>query len=217
MDERPEPFRVGIVPGVTITRWTRAWEERRPGHPLKVVPLAEEEQRAALDDGLADVCFVRLPVDREGLDVIRLYAEAPVVVVSREHLLSLADEVTLSDLEGEVVRHEPPADAVEIVAAGAGVMRVPHSIARLHSRKDVVAVPLTDAAETEIALAWPHAATSDDIEYFVGIVRGRTATSSRGAEGTSSPKEQKRKQKSGAAKKTATGRARASGAGRRRR
>ncbi|MBF0671075.1 MAG: LysR family transcriptional regulator substrate-binding protein [Salinibacterium sp.] len=181
MPSPAEPFRVGIVPGVTVAKWTRAWKERRPRVPLEVIPLAEAQQRAALDARKVDVCFVRLPIERDNLNVIRLYSEVPVVVVAKEHPISLFEAVTRADLEGEVERHESAADAVEIVAAGAGYVRLPHSIARLHARKDVAAVPLSDAPETEVAIAWPIDATSDDVEYFVGIVRGRSAASSRGA------------------------------------
>jgi DNA-binding transcriptional LysR family regulator len=176
-----EPFRVGIVPGVTVTKWISAWKDRRPKTPITVVPLAEEEQRSALIDGLVDVCFVRLPLDRDGLEAIRLYAEVPVVVVSKEHPIALFEAVTLADLEGETLRTEAPADAIEIVATGAGAARMPHSIARLHARKDVIAVPVSDAAETEISITWPSESTTEQVEFFVGIVRGRTASSSRGA------------------------------------
>jgi hypothetical protein len=42
-----------------------------------------------------------------------------------------------------------------------------------------VARRLTGAPATEIALAWPSDATDEVIEEFIGIVRGRTAQSSR--------------------------------------
>lgn len=174
------PFRIAIVAGVSIGRWTKAWKERRPDTPLEVIPISESEQRSVLTDGIADVSFVRLPIDREDLSVIRLYSEVAVVVVPKEHPIALFDSVTEADLAGEIVRTEDPADAVEVVAAGVGVLRVPHSVARQYARKDVQAVPVTDAPETEIAIAWPTDSTSPDVEYFVGIVRGRKASSSRG-------------------------------------
>ena len=43
----------------------------------------------------------------------------------------------------------------------------------------VVARRLTGAPVTEIALAWPSDSTDEIIEEFIGIVRGRTAASSR--------------------------------------
>jgi DNA-binding transcriptional LysR family regulator len=76
----------------------------------------------------------------------------------------------------------PPAaiqDAVETVAAGIGVVLAPMSLARLHARKDVAARPVRDAPVSTVALAWPREATTADVDAFVGIVRGRTANSSR--------------------------------------
>ena len=56
---------------------------------------------------------------------------------------------------------------------------MPQSVARALSRKDVVARPVSDAADTGIGLAWPAAVEDPLIETFIGIVRGRTVNSSR--------------------------------------
>ena len=45
-------------------------------------------------------------------------------------------------------------EAVEVAAAGTGVVVLPMSVARLHHRKDVRQVRVTDLPETEVALAW---------------------------------------------------------------
>lgn len=181
-------FRVAIVPGVNPGKWTKAWSERQR-IPIEVAPIEVEAQRTVLVDGEADVAFVRLPIDRDGLSVIRLYEEIPFVVAPLEHPLSVFDTVTLADLEDEDVRTEPIADAIDLVVAGVGVLLVPQSIARMHTRRDLVMRPVTDAPVTEIALAWPADRTTPDVEEFVGIVRGRTAASSRGNQ--QAPTEQK--------------------------
>ena len=64
-------------------------------------PLTEAEQESLLRDGTFDLALVRLPVDRDGLHVITLYDEVPVVVAGPEHLIAAADEVTLADLVDE--------------------------------------------------------------------------------------------------------------------
>jgi hypothetical protein len=69
---------------------------------------------------------------------------------------------------------------MELVAAGTGYAILPHSLARLHHRRDVTAVPVTDAAPTRIALVWRVERDDADIQEFVGVVRGRTTRSSRG-------------------------------------
>jgi DNA-binding transcriptional LysR family regulator len=70
--------------------------------------------------------------------------------------------------------------AVESVAAEAGIVIVPMSLARLHSRRDVVAVQVTGVPTTSVGLAWLRDADDERIETFIGVVRGRTANSSRG-------------------------------------
>jgi DNA-binding transcriptional LysR family regulator len=180
MPANPTPFRVAIVPGVNPGKWTKAWSERRRT-PIEVTPIEVTDQRAVLTDGRADVAFVRLPIDRDDLSVIRLYEEVTVVVVPIEHPISLYDSVTLADLEGETVRHEPLDDAIDLVVAGVGILVVPFSLARQHTRKDLAVRPVTDAPTTEVAVAWLSDATTADIDEFIGIVRGRGPNSSRGS------------------------------------
>lgn len=188
--EEPEPvaaadvaLRVGFVPGVTVSKWTRIWGERFPDTVLEVIPIPMVEQRAALRDGRVDACFVRLPIDRAGLSAIPLYRELPVVVLPKEHTLSLFEQVGMGDLAGERIQDASDIDAIagtiELVAAGAGVAIVPHSIARLYARRDLVYRTMMGVPDTEIALAWPAAQTTELVEEFVGVVRGRSERSSR--------------------------------------
>jgi DNA-binding transcriptional LysR family regulator len=177
----PGTLSISFVPGVTLGKWTLAWESRHPANPLRVRPVEEDESVTVLRDGIADLSFVRLPIKDHGLSVIPLYKETAVVVVPKEHPVALFDEVTLADLVDEKVVRKPAnvADAVELVAAGVGVVLLPQSIARLHARKDVVARPVTDAVQTEIAIVWVEDDLTPEMEEFIGIVRGRTAASSR--------------------------------------
>jgi DNA-binding transcriptional LysR family regulator len=179
-------FTIGFVPGVTLTKWSRLWEERRADAPLGFAPTTEATQTEVLLDGSAQVAFVRLPVDTahtEKLSVIRLYSEVVVAVLAEDHPLAEQDSVVLADLDGMVL-HDKQGDlraAVELVAAGVGALVVPHALARQYSRKGVVSRDVTDAEETWIGVAWLAENETDDIEEFVGIVRGRSANSSRGS------------------------------------
>ena len=194
-ESSPDAFRVGFVTGATPDRWARTWRERRRD-PLELVPVTEEEQEPLLRDGSLDMCLVRLPVDREGLHCIPLYDEVPVAVVGREHVATVVEELTTADLADEqlVAPHSsgwrpaatqldwPPMsvrDAVEVVASGTGVVIVPMSVARLHHRKDTTYRPVTDLPATTVGLAWPVDDEDARIQAFIGIVRGRTARSSR--------------------------------------
>lgn len=195
-------FRVAFVPGVTPGKWLDLWRER-VSTPLEATLVEEETQLDVLHNRGADMCFVRLPVDRQGLHVIPLYREVPVVVVPEEHLLTLLEEVSVGDLADErvlvgsdrlpgwadIATADPldlPAmtmeQAIEVVASGAGVVVVPRSVARLHARKDVTTRPVLDAPESQIGLAWRIDLEDPRTETFVGIVRGRTARSTRGDE-----------------------------------
>lgn len=175
-------LRLRYVAGVSPAKWLRAWAERRPDLPVEATRVEQPEQLAELLDGEADVAFVRLPVDAEGLHLIPLWEEVAVAVLPKDHALAAAASLTLADLEGEPLAPEQPdpATTVELVAAGTGYAILPHSLARLHHRRDVVAVPVTDAPTTRIALVWRIERDDADIQEFVGIVRGRTARSSRG-------------------------------------
>lgn len=190
-----QPFRLGFVTGATPDKWAGTWRSRSRD-PLELVPVEEAEQETRVRDGSLDMCLVRLPVDREGLHLIPLYDEVAVVVAGREHLVSVADEVSLADLADDqlVLPHRsgwtpaapqlawPPMstrDAIEVVASGTGVVLLPMSIARLHHRKDVVQRPVVDLEPTKVGLAWLVENDDPRVQTFIGIVRGRTERSSR--------------------------------------
>lgn len=191
-------LRIGFVPGVTLTKWRRVWEERFRRVPLEVVEVSEADQRRALVAGEVDMCFVRLPIDRAGLHAIPLYEEQPVVWMHKDFLLAALDEVTAEDLaEFRIVEDYGP-DSIDLAIYNAAALRVPLSVARTQSRKDMVHRPVTDAEPTTIALAWRIDHPSEWIEEFVGVVRGRTAHSSRTAkerEDSGKPVRQSRPQK----------------------
>jgi LysR substrate binding domain len=192
-------LRIAFAPGVTPAKWTRRWAERHPELPLEVFPVAEEDGVAVLRERAATLSFVRLPIDRDGLSVIRLYGEVAVLVVPRDSELATLEaltEVQVADLV-QVAGYSPQSpvkDAVALVAAGVGFLRLPHSLARLNARKDVVAIPIEDAPETEIALSWLRDETTELIEEFVGIVRGRTEASSRANPTPPTPKVRPRRE-----------------------
>ncbi|GAC1386864.1 MAG: hypothetical protein NVSMB43_26560 [Pseudarthrobacter sp.] len=181
--EAPRVLRFAYVAGVTPGKWIRRWEERVLDIPLESFMSDDGAQLSVLTDGSADLSFVRLPVEREGLSVIPLYEEQPVVVAPKGHEISVFEEVALADLAEEtfldVAELGGPEMAMQVVASGAGLVILPMSVARHFNVKDTVARRLTGAPATEIALAWPSASTDEIIEEFIGIVRGRTAASSR--------------------------------------
>ena len=182
-DAAPRALRIAYVAGVTPGKWIRRWEERMPDVPLQAFMSDDGAQLQVLRDGSADLSFVRLPVEREGFNVIPLYEEQPVVVAPKGHEISVFEEVALADLEQEafldVSALGGPETALQVVASGAGLAILPMSVARHLNVKDTVSRRLTGAPGTEIARVWPADSTDEVIEEFIGIVRGRTAQSSR--------------------------------------
>lgn len=139
------------------------------------------------------------PTTRDGWAVVPLWTETTVVVVPADHVLTVVDEVDVADLAGEtllvpaddVLGWTPPGvDVVEVpdaaigadlVASGAGLLVVPHALARLHDRRGTTVRPVPDAPGSRLALVWRTDAEHPHAQELVGIVRGRTAGSSRGA------------------------------------
>lgn len=200
MTEQSPAFRLGHVPGSTPDKWARKWAERRPHVPLELTVAGTDEIVAAVHAGDLDAGLVRLPIDRTGLHAIPLYTETSVVVVPKDHVITAVEEVGPDDLADEIVLRpqddvlpwadgypgraavsDPAttADAVELVAAGIGVLVLPLSLARLHHRRDLTHRPVTGVPQSAVVLTWPDAPNSDDMEELIGIVRGRTVNSSR--------------------------------------
>ena len=198
--DTPLSFTLAYVPGVTPAKWVRTWQERLPKVPLNLVQVPAADAAGLLRDRGADAALLRSPLDREGLHAIPLYTETTVVVVPKDHLMAAAEDVAAGDLADDVVLHplddtlewqelpgrpaiERPAttaDAIELVAAGVGLLVVPQSLARLHHRRDLTYRTLTDGPESGVALSWLEDETTDLMEQFIGIVRGRTVNSTRG-------------------------------------
>ena len=207
-----DAFRIEFVPGVTPDKWLRVWARRMPDSPVDASPVDDHDAVSHLRDGTASMALLRLPVDKDGLHVIPLYEEVPVVVVSKEHVVAAFEEVGIADLSGEVLLQDPSAvpewaelatpearerstamppmttrQAISVVASGSGIVIVPLSVARLHHRKDVVHRPVTGVAPSHVGLAWRVDDDDPRLEEFIGIVRGRTERSSRGSSSETTP------------------------------
>ncbi|MUL63694.1 LysR family transcriptional regulator [Mycobacterium sp. CBMA 234] len=191
---------LGYVPGGTPAKWARIWAERHREVPLILHAVDAADAADAVRAGTVDVALLRLPTDTSGLAVIALYEETTVAVVPTDHVLTAADEIASADLDGEPTllplddvvgwegspgvpveyRPETTEGAIELVAAGMGALIVPQSLARLYHRKDLTYRPITDAPTCPVALVFPEGQQPELVEEFIGIVRGRKTSSSRG-------------------------------------
>ncbi len=200
---------VTFVPGVTPGKWLHRWQERMPDVPLAAKPVAEEHQLDAVRAGHADMAFVRLPVDKAGLHVITLYNELSVVVAPKDHPIAAFDELDVTDLADEYLLADPDDfpewrdisseiaagtrkplppmatidEALDLVEAGLGILILPMSVARLLSRKTLRSRLLHGVPDSSIGLAWlysdPPSDREETFQEFIGVVRGRSAQSSR--------------------------------------
>lgn len=199
-------LKIAYVAGVMPGKWIDRWRARLEEHPLEIFQYDDAAAYVALlESGDADLTFIRWSGDspasaasspgKPALHVIPLYEELPVVCAPKDHDIEYFDEsVPASAVEGQNfldVDKYGPKMTLEIVGSGAGLAVMPMSLARLHARKDVVWKVLEGAPSTHVGLAWLRvdpirpSARAEAIEAdplvaeFIGIVRGRSASSSR--------------------------------------
>ena len=174
-------FALSFPRGVSVGKWTREFERRHPHVELVVAPSADPV--AALAAGEVDMVFARDAEPDDARHLIPLYAEDVVLVMHHEHLLTLEKKLHLADLADEPrVEGEPSEALMRRIAEGDGIALWPASVAKSLRRKDVVAVRLEDGAQSRIGLTWPREGQHPLVDEFIGIVRGRTAHSSRNPE-----------------------------------
>lgn len=179
-----EALTIAFVPGVSPAKWARVWRERFPEIELRLRPIGADEVDDALA-GEADMVFAREPVS-DLHNAIPLWTETAVVAMPKDSPLADATEVDLATTDVHVVDAGPvPADlegTLDLVEANVGVAVLPQSLFRAASRKELVARALVGSPGTRILLAWRSEDASETTEEFIGVVRGRTANSSRGGQ-----------------------------------
>ncbi|MGJ0202699.1 LysR substrate-binding domain-containing protein [Leucobacter sp. gxy201] len=140
---------------------------------------------------------------------VRLYIEAVALVVAADHELAGEPGIDAADLalvrlmdHGDHLEQwpaaEPAADpswrprnaaaALAVVATGAGAILLPLPLARqLSSRKEHAVLPVTGDTDLEggvVWASWDLTRDASDVQQLAGIMRGRTARSSRTAAST---------------------------------
>jgi DNA-binding transcriptional LysR family regulator len=186
-------FVVGFMPGLTVTAAVRSLALAHPELTIDVLRASWADQESILHEGLADVVYVRLPMDRTGLTVRRLFVERRVAVLPVGHPLADRQGVDLTDLVGEPLLHPESVpewldvqarspgrrrlgptcrtieEKLEHVAAGAGFSVLPQSALAHYHRPDVVSVPIDGVAPHEVGLAWVTSRRTPLIAQFTEI------------------------------------------------
>ena len=134
---------------------------------------------------------------------LHLYTEALALVIDADHELASSTEVTLEELALITLVDHPDHDtswpaaqpwsdpawmpaharaAMDLVATGAGAILLPLPLARhLSSKREHAVVPVrTDRPAADMWATWAVDHDTDDVQQLIGVMRGRTARSSRG-------------------------------------
>lgn len=218
-DQPAETLFLSTIPGATPSKWVNRFKAR--GSRVQLVTQDEQSQTLFLRPHdppryLPQLGYVRWRADQtwqelvaqadldpDEIHLVRLYAETPVVMVSKDHLLAAWTEadgdVGDDELAGETFwdpvdyAAEPVTDpldspdqvgagermAIQLAATGSGYTLLPASVARMFGQKDVLVLPTNVHPGWEVGLAWRKAADSDLIQDFIGVTKGRRPRSSR--------------------------------------
>ena len=174
-----------------------------PDNPFAHMSIVRPDREPASTDGEKyhsirldeELPVVILPVDH----VLTVLDEVPVEELAEEFLLQPASDIPAYEEVSRAWRENAgrivpegltDKETIELVAAGVGLYIVPMSIARFYHRKDLTYRPVAGLDTYPVHLVWPRAPKgeprSEELEAllqdFIGIVRGRTATSDRGSE-----------------------------------
>jgi len=176
---------VGFFIGDPISRLVvRAFRAAHPDVTVDAVRIYWHDQPRALLDGRVDVALVHLPIDEEGLALVRLDRSPKVALLPSSHPLADRDEIRVTDVADEpMVRHrgasptweawhnaDPRPDGrrarsgpvidnfeekLEVVGTGQAISFVPVCVAAaVQMPPDVVAIPIIDVPPVAICLAW---------------------------------------------------------------
>lgn len=174
-----------------------------PENPFAHMSIVRPDREPVSTDGekyhsirlYEELPVVILPVDH----VLTVLDEVPVEELAEEFLLQPASDIPAYEEVSRAWRENAGRivpegltykETIELVAAGVGLYIVPMSIARFYHRKDLTYRPVAGLDVYPVHLVWPRAPKgeprSEELEAllqdFIGIVRGRTATSDRGSE-----------------------------------
>ncbi|MEU8026709.1 LysR family transcriptional regulator [Micromonospora haikouensis] len=149
------------------------------------------EQERLLRDGRADVALLHRPFDSVvGFDTEELYTEGQVVLLpAGHHLAGRAElrEADVADLPGLPLPRWPRRDGTypdgpgpqvrdhaqlyELIALGRASAVLPESC-RVHLRRDIAAVPVSDAPSVTTVIAWPPHSRSRALAVLIRTALG---------------------------------------------
>lgn len=189
-------LKVVFSTGVQPDKWFRRFDERVPG--WKIASAGTDDPLPYIRAGQADVALVRLPAEGferpADMHEVALYEEQIGVAAPKEHPVKVMDSINFRELADEKLMYVTPPtgwddvaalrEALQVVAANVGIAVAPRPLLRAINQRGVVhrdlsGIDATTCPRTRVALMWLTGSDSDVIQDFVGICKGRTASSSR--------------------------------------
>lgn len=189
-------LKVVFSTGVQPDKWFRRFDERVLG--WKIASAGTDDPLPYIRAGQADVALVRLPAhgfERPAdMHEVALYEEQIGVAASKDHPVKVMDSIAFRELVDEKLMYVTPStgwddvgalrEALQVVAANVGIAVAPRPLLRAINQRGVVhrdlfGIDATTCPGTRVALMWLTESDSDVIQDFVGICKGRTASSSR--------------------------------------
>lgn len=187
------PLRIGQswATGGHLSRIIREWDLAHQGRPVQTVHFAD--RTAGLVSGQVDVAITRGPIREAGFDYEQIDSEIRYAVVSSTSDLAQSPSLQLSDLaelplviQSTTGTTRPdlwpsgsrPAVALDAtgtdewllaIATGKGFGVTVESTRRLHVHPDVRFIPLVDAPEVPLLVAWHRSGQHPDTSAFVSV------------------------------------------------
>jgi DNA-binding transcriptional LysR family regulator len=191
---------IGFFVGDDFRAAREAFSDKHPGVAIELLRIYWYDQTEVLLDGRADVAFVHLPIDDQGLDLLHVRSEPRVAVLPIDHPAADKPELLIAELaddpvivqrgaspgwesfhnvdprpDGRHPRAGPAVDNVEEklqhVAAGRAISFLPASVATAVVHPGIAYVPVNDIPPIEICLAWRSDFPSPLVAEFADCVR----------------------------------------------
>jgi DNA-binding transcriptional LysR family regulator len=191
---------IGFFIGDEFTSARKAFSVLYPDVAVNLRRIYWHDQTEVLLDGRADVAFVHLPVDDEGLELVPVRSEPRVAILPLSHPAAGKQEISIAELaddpviiqrgaspgwhafhnvdprpDGRQPRPGPAVDNLEEklqhVAAGRAISFLPASLAAVRVQPGIAYVPVTDIPPIKICLAWKAGPPSPLIAAFAACVK----------------------------------------------
>src|SRR5262249_36287684 len=195
-----DALRVGFMLGTDIDSTLRRFSQTHPEVDIQLKRIRWWNQAQTILESDVDVAFIRLPLERQGVELVPLYTEPLVVPLPTVHALANRKHLSISDLADEPVLgwadaspewvatwtidprpdgshpiQGPPVrdmeEILEYVKAGRGTIFLPSALVETYARPDVVYIPVDAVPPAQVALAWNPRHATQLVSDFVESAR----------------------------------------------